>query len=315
MSFLDIKDPKKRDAIVNDYLATVKRLQQNNLNEKAQDLVRREDIERALEPVVRSTGKSTEAITKELVPIKEEIKALNERLENRENDQKVRQQEPEEEKEKSKDESEPNIVQTYYQKVPRGKLDKYFGVIMEGGRYKLGDKYVHIKDGSNLVIDHKEYIGTKGLWALIMKKHPTDYSREDLITYRDVIRHTNAMDYPNNVEPGSRVRSTKKWREIFPLFDAVDREEEEEELSSRHHRRGIQATSTPIGQPHGNGVVQFLPGDIKGLETKLNYLLGEYRAGNRSSCTRNEIVSILDELLQRKRISRKEYQDINTFLK
>ena len=64
MSFLDIKDPKERDAIVSDYLATVKRLQQNNLNEKAQDLVRHEDIERALEPVVRSTGKSTEALTK-----------------------------------------------------------------------------------------------------------------------------------------------------------------------------------------------------------------------------------------------------------
>ena len=62
----------------------------------------------------------------------------------------------------------------------------------------------------------------------------------------------------------------------------------------------------------GNGLV-FLPGDIKGLETKLTYLLGEYRAGNRSS-TRNEIVPILDELLRRKVISRKEYKEINTFL-
>ena len=62
----------------------------------------------------------------------------------------------------------------------------------------------------------------------------------------------------------------------------------------------------------GNGLV-FLPGDIKGLETKLTYLLGEYRAGNRSS-TRNEIVPILDELLRRKVISRKEYKGINTFL-
>ena len=63
-----------------------------------------------------------------------------------------------------------------------------------------------------------------------------------------------------------------------------------------------------------DGGIQFLPGDIKGLETKLNYLLGEYQAGNRSSLTRNQIVSILEELLQRKRISRKEYREINTFL-
>ena len=86
MSFLDIKDAKKRDANVSDYLATVKRLQQKNLNEKAHDLVRRDDIERALEPVVRSTGKSTEEITKGLIPIKAEIKVLNESLETREND-------------------------------------------------------------------------------------------------------------------------------------------------------------------------------------------------------------------------------------
>ena len=131
MPFLDIKDPKKRDAIVSGYLATVKRLQQKNLNEKAQNLVRRDDIERALEPVVQSTGKSTEAITKELIPIKDEIKAPNKRLETQENDREEHRQEQGEELE-SEDESQPSIVQVYYQKVPREKLDKYFGVIMEG---------------------------------------------------------------------------------------------------------------------------------------------------------------------------------------
>ena len=50
--------------------------------------------------------------------------------------------------------------------------------------------------------------------------------------------------------------------------------------------------------------IQFLPGDIKGLETKLNYLLAKYRAGNRSSLTRNQITPILDE--------GKEYREKNT---
>ena len=40
MSFIDIQDPKKRDAIVADYLATVKKIQQRNLKESAQDLVK-----------------------------------------------------------------------------------------------------------------------------------------------------------------------------------------------------------------------------------------------------------------------------------
>ena len=36
--------------------------------------------------------------------------------------------------------------------------------------------------------------------------------------------------------------------------------------------------------------------NIKGLETKLNYLLAEYRAGKRSSLTQNQIVLTLDEI-------------------
>ena len=116
-------------------------------------MVRRDDIERALEPVVRSTGKLTEAITKELIPIKDDIKALNERLKNQENDREKHQQEQEEE-ESEEDESQPNIVQVFYQKVPREKLDKYFGVIMEGSRYKMGDKYVHVTYSKSPGCDH-----------------------------------------------------------------------------------------------------------------------------------------------------------------
>ena len=70
MSFLNITDSRKRDEIVNDYLATMKRIQQKNLNEKAQDLVRQEELEQSLKPVVESTTRSAEAITKELIPIK-----------------------------------------------------------------------------------------------------------------------------------------------------------------------------------------------------------------------------------------------------
>ena len=78
MSFLNITDPRKRESIVADYLATVKRLQ--DINERAQDLVRQDDLNRMFEPVIESTGKSTQAITKERVPIREEMKTLNERL-------------------------------------------------------------------------------------------------------------------------------------------------------------------------------------------------------------------------------------------
>ena len=52
MSFLNITDLKKRDSIVDDYLATVKILQHRDINERAQDLVRQDDLNRMFEPVI-----------------------------------------------------------------------------------------------------------------------------------------------------------------------------------------------------------------------------------------------------------------------
>ena len=80
MSFLNIEDPKKRDQIVTDYLATVKRLQHRDINQRAQSLVRRENLNAMFEPVIESTDKSAKAVTRELVPIQEELKTLNDRL-------------------------------------------------------------------------------------------------------------------------------------------------------------------------------------------------------------------------------------------
>ena len=60
--------------------------------------------------------------------------------------------------------------------------------------------------------------------------------------------------------------------------------------------------------------IQFLPGDISGLQTKLTYLLAEYQAGN-TFATRNQIVAIADELLRRKHISQEEYHDISSIIK
>ena len=129
MSFLNIEDPKKRDAIVADYLAMVKRLQKENLNEKTQDyLVRKDELKEMFNPVVQSTEKSTEAITKELIPLREEVKHLNEA-------------------------ATGLIITTRKQKLDgplehytrdKSKLDKYFGIQYtdDDDRYMMGDKEV-----------------------------------------------------------------------------------------------------------------------------------------------------------------------------
>ena len=68
---------------------------------------------------------------------------------------------------------------------------------------------------------------------------------------------------------------------------------------------------TKILTKEGKGIT-FLPSDIKSLQHHLKLLLGEFKAGNRA--TRNEIVSIVDNLLERNKISKIDAKDISNFL-
>ena len=301
MSFLNIEDPRKRDALVTDYLALMARLKRENLNEKAQDLARNDDLKRMFEPVVQSTEKSTKAITKELLPLRDEMKTLNDRLLETMAETAARG-------DVSSGLNSLNVLEQYLHKYGQegDKLDKYFGIQRVGeDRYMMGDKNVVIDEDSNILVDGMIYEATLGLWALIMLKSPEDntYTSGDLRHYRDLVIHTDVVNHPRNVITGrSRPTTTYKWKHILtPLL----------KQQSSHDADDLD--SMEDNNDDGDGI-RFLPGDIKGLRTKLNYLLAEYRAGNRSSITRNEIVFILDELLRRKKISRGEYKDINLYL-
>ena len=56
--FVNITDPKKREETVHAYLATVKRLQHRDIDERAKDLGRREDLNKKFEPIITSAGQS-----------------------------------------------------------------------------------------------------------------------------------------------------------------------------------------------------------------------------------------------------------------
>ena len=282
MSFLNITDSRKRDEIVKEYLATVKRIKHRNLLERAQDFAHHETLEQSLEPIVRSSAASTEAITKELVPIKEGITALNTKLQTVKSEPEVK---PELEPEPESDEEKSNIFEEIVQKTSEEKLDDYFGIVMsEDEQYIMGDKIIQIS-GNDIIADGVHYRGTPGLWSLIMFKKPDEnlYDDKDMNTYENLVHQTNVMTSPNNVRPKSKIKRTYKWRKIFSKFTE---------------------------EGHG---IQFLPTDINSLQTKLCYLLGEYRAGN-TSATRNEIVAIADNLLRRRKISRAEYKKINNYI-
>ena len=302
MSFLNITNPKERDEIVAKYLATVQRIKQRNMKERARDFLEHEAIEQSLEPLTRTTEASTNAITKELLPIKQGIEKMNANL--MQNVQNVpasavqqdgghREEGQQEEEEEEEDKEEKYTHSNAYQKIVKYRresdIDPYFSIIQNSkGDYQMGNIPIEITKEDDILAEGVKFQGTTGLWSLIMFKKPQEksYSKKDLEQYQRLVEMTNVMSYPNNLRRNSHVKATFKWRQIFQRFDELLHE--------------------------GSGI-KFLPGDIKGLQRKLFYLLGEFQAGN-TSATRNEIVSISDELLRRKSINRSEYKKINAFL-
>ena len=139
--------------------------------------VRQDDLNRMFEPVIESKGKSTEAITKELVPIREEMKTLTEPL--ADTTEKMKQQQT------PRIDQESNVFEQYLLKygVSTRVLDKYFAIQRVGdNRYEMGNKTVKIDENSDIIVDGVKYDGTTGLWALVMMNDPPEslYTPNDL---------------------------------------------------------------------------------------------------------------------------------------
>lgn len=286
MSFFSITNPKKRDELIAEYLATVQRIKHKKMEERARDFRRYEAIEQSLEPVTRTAKESANAITKELLPIKEGIDKMNANL-MQINDPVAKQEEDDSTEKEEEKTDEGDIFQKILKYSKDDDIDPYFSIIEnENGDYQMGNTIVQITKDEDLMVDDAKFKGTTGLWSLIMFKKPKEgnYSMKDLEEYQRLVEMTNVISFPNNLRRNSHVKGTYKWKHIFNRFN-------------EHEGSGIK----------------YLPGDIKGLQTDLAYLLGEFQAGN-TSATRNKIVSISDQLLRRKNISQSEYRRINDFI-
>ena len=276
MSFLKITNPKKRDQLVADFIATKKRIQQRNLNERAEHLAEEDNLQNLFKPMIQSAEKSTTALQEKFLPLQNELKDINVTLK----DVSIKKDAA------TKDVTLEDILEMYGISNPSN-LDNHFSIQRVRDGYMMGMKKVKFDKPSNIYNDDRKFDGTLGLWKMIMlKKPPVLDDREDMTNYEQLLKQTNVINNPLNVAAGQRPYQTYKFKIFFE--------------------------SLPLFQQQGRGI-EFLPKDIKGLENKLGLLLGEYHAGNKTS-TRNEIVAIADELLRRKVIPRQEYRDINAYL-
>ena len=297
MSFLKISDPLKRDAIVKEYLELKKKIRDNFLSERIGESELQTSLSKFYKPITETQKTTTREITEGLKPIREGIEKLPEAILTIKEEEEKEEEEEEEEEDKEKDESIGDIAYVYLNNPFR---DKTFGIREEEGHHYIGNKHVIIDNNDIIIAENGErFIGTPGLWELIMSINPKKYTDQDYDDYNDLMVMTNAL-HRNNDEDNPNPKSSRsyKWIDILsPIWFKK--------------KGGIFFPEKKKGQ-EGKGVV-VIPSDPNALLERLDLLLASQEAGNTG--VRNELVSICDELKRQGVLDMKAYKKLNHLIK
>ena len=324
MSFIKVKDPKKREELVRDFIETRKRIKDNFMARKVGEAEYQTGLTKLFKPVTETQKATTkeitdaqkataEKITKELLPIKEGLENLPILTQ-------IKEGEPipavEMTQEQRKKILGPIASEAFEKYTTLEGADKVFGMVKKDKYYYIGDKPIKIK-GDNIIIDDKEYTGTDGLWELIISNNPQEgkYTEEDFLNYGRILKQTNAIyqgNNPNQNKPKSSKSS--KWKQLIkPIWENIKKQKDEDETEDEEEGNTYNLfDDDPQPGTSGSGL-KILPSDPNALIDRFDLLFSSKKAGHTG--VRNEIVAILDELKRQRVINVQDYKKLNRIIK
>ena len=331
MSFIKVKDPRKREELIRDFIETRKRIKDNFVARKVGEAEYQTGLTKLFKTVTETQKATAKEITEaqkaaaekirgELLPIKAGIEGLPgaisfptyPALE-------MTEEEEEEETEEEKKDLGP-IAKSYLIYAMGKDSDRSFGIYPDvNNKPKIGSKYLKFK-GDDIKIDNITYPGTPGLWELIVSKEPQEgkYTEEDYINYTNLLVQTNTIHQKNNPNsPKPKSSTLKKWTNLIsPVWEHIreskkplPKEKGGEGKGKRKGRKKRQEDPTPSS---GTGL-KILPSDPNALIDRFDLLFSSKKAGHTG--VRNEIVSILDELKRQGVLKMNEYKKLNSLIK
>ena len=326
MSFIKVKDPRKREELIKDFIETRKRIKDNFIAKKVGEAEYQTGLTKLFKPVTetqKATAKeiteaqkaAAEKITQELLPIKEGNEKLPGAI----------------------SEGFPTLGMTEEKLIKIGPIARKYiqsnlgrattraGLYSEDDNLKIGYRPVKIEN-DDIIINDERFKGTPGLWELITSKDipdKTKYKAEDLAGYITIMNITKATYDKNNKRVGGK--NNKMNSLIKPLVIALEKgggnklvteinkhfglEEEEEEEEEEEYEEPALIPFTPT---KGTSL-KILPSDPNALIDRFDLLFSSKKAGHTG--VRNEIVSILDELKRQGVLKTNEYKKLNSLIK
>ena len=331
MSFIKIKDPRKREELIKDFIETRKRIKDNFIARKVGEIEYQTGLTKLFKPVTetqKTTAKeitdaqkaTAEKITGELLPIKESIGELATKEDISKLPLQVFNQIFPSIEFKSSEVMELGTLAVYslIEAFTKEGVDKTFGLHAKNKKFHIGDKPVTIKN-NDIIIEGKKYDGSPGLWELITSNKPQKFTEEDYLNYINLLLQTNTIyqgNDPKNTKPKSSGGS--KWNNLIgPIWEQIKPKKEKKKKKKRQQdpdeddpQPGPSGTDPQTETP-GGGLI--LPSDPNALIDRFDLLFSSKKAGHTG--VRNEIISILDELKRQGVINVNEYKKLNSIIK
>ena len=324
MSFIKVKDPRKREELIKDFIETRKRIKDNFIAKKVGEAEYQTGLTKLFKPVTetqKATAKeiteaqkaATEKITQELLPIKEGIEKLPGAI----------------------SEGFPALGMTEEELIKIGPIARKYiqsnlgrattkaGLYSEDDNLKIGYRPVKIEN-DDIIIDDERFKGTVGLWKLITSKDipdKTEYKAEDLAGYITIMHITKATYDKNNKRVGGNDKMNKLIKPFVKalekdggegLIDKIEKHFGFEEETNEEEEEYEEPALIPFTPTKGTGL-KILPSDPNALIDRFDLLFSSKKAGHTG--VRNEIVSILDELKRQGVLKTNEYKKLNSLIK
>ena len=312
MSFIKVKDPRKREELIRDFIETRKRIKDNFVARKVGESEYQTGLTKLFKPITetqKATAKeiteaqkaTAEKFTQELLPIKEGIEELPTKL--------FRKIFPSIEF-KASDIMNfgPLAVNALLQAFTKKNIDLSYGIYAKDGKFKVGTEFIIIED-NDIKVNDIIFEGTPGFWELVTSKNPNpeNYTEEDLDKYQRLVILTNTAFQDNNPNSNNpKASRSPKWKNIIkPIWEQIKKQKEEE-------YKEFEEEDDPQPSTSGTGL-KILPSDPNALIDRFDLLFSSKKAGHTG--VRNEIVSILDELKRQGVLKTNEYKKLNSLIK
>ena len=311
MSFIKVKDPRKREELIRDFIETRKRIKDNFIAKKVGEAEYQTGLTKLFKPVTEAQKATAEKITQELLPIKEGIEGLPGAI----NFPAYPALEMTEEKITNIGPTASKyLLPTFRQKATQSDIKPGDP---KGTFFKIGETPIKIEN-DDIIIKDERFKGTVGLWKLITSKDipdKTEYSAIDLRDYITIMHITKATYDKNNKRVGGNDKMNKL---IKPFVKALEKDGGEGLIDKIEEHFGFEEeeyevpASIPLTPTKGTGL-KILPSDPNALIDRFDLLFSSKKAGHTG--VRNEIVSILDELKRQGVLKTNEYKKLNSLIK